>query len=226
MRIGILEDNPEHAIQITRALAEGNHGCNVFPTGARFLQGLVRDSFDLLILDWMLPDLTGLEVLRRLRERGLALPVLFVTSREDEEDIVAALVAGADDYLVKPIRPRELLARLDALARRAGNLPDEKRIVAPPYRFELDAGEAWLGDERIVLNERQFALAAFLFRHPGRLLSRVHLMEAVWGVGTQVQSRTLDVHVSQLRGALRLTSENGWRLASIYGHGYRLEPAN
>jgi DNA-binding response OmpR family regulator len=225
MRIGILEDEPDHASQLVGILASDGHSCHVLATGSDFFHALARDSYDLLILDWMVPDTTGLKVLVTLRERSIATPVIFVTGRDAESDIVGALRAGADDYLIKPPRPAELLARIEVLRRRVAG-DDDRAVLAHPYRFDLNAGEAWLGEERLELTARQLDLAAFLFRQPGHLFSRTHLLEAVWGVGTHVQTRTLDIHVSQLRGLLRLGPEHGWRIASVYGHGYRLERTN
>lgn len=223
MRVGILEDELDHAEQLIRALEDGGHSHQLYCTGQALLQALGRETFDILVLDWMLPDTNGIAVLEQLRTRGIAAPVLFATSRDAEEDIVTALGHGADDYLIKPLRPRELLARIEALGRRAAGASATKAISAPPFRFNLESSEAWIGDELVTLTQRQFALAAFLFRHPGQLLSRAHLLESVWGVGAQVQTRTLEIHISQLRNLLRLTPENGWRITSVYGHGYRLE---
>lgn len=224
MRIGILEDNPEHASLLVNTLAAAGHGCTVHATVAQFLYALAHDSYDALILDWMVPDGSGLTVLERVRERSKTVPVLFVTGRDAEEDVVTALRQGADDYLVKPARPAELLARVEALRRRSQRLEEtDATIVVPPFRLDPATGDAWHGDEKIALTARQFGLATFLFRQPGQLFSRQHLLEAVWGVGQQIQTRTLDIHISQLRGLLRLTPASGWRIASVYGHGYRLE---
>lgn len=222
MKICILEDEPEHAAQLVTILNQAGHHCDILATSGDLLRRLARDSHDLLILDWMMPETSGIETLIALRERSIDTPVLFVTARDAEEDVVAALRAGADDYLVKPPRPGELLARIEALRRRAGG-GDRRTVSMPPYRFDSDVGDAWLGDERIDLTSRQFSLAVLLFRQPGRLFSRDHLLAAIWGVGTQVQTRTLDIHISRLRALLRMGPENGWRIASVYGYGYRLE---
>ncbi|MRR52103.1 MAG: response regulator transcription factor [Rhodocyclaceae bacterium] len=223
MRIGILEDTPEHAEQLRRLLEGAGHGVSVYPTRAKFLQAMARESFDLLILDWMLPDGSGLDAIEQLRPKLPDIPIIIVTSRDAEEDLIEALSRGADDYLVKPPRPGELLARVGALLRRAAGRSENAALFVPPYRFSPASGEAHVGEEAVNLTARQFALAMFLFSQPGRLLSRAHLLEAVWGVGAQVQTRTLDMHVSQLRNLLRLTPENGWRISSVYGYGYRLE---
>lgn len=149
--------------------------------------------------------------------------MLFVTSRDAEQDIVQALTHGADDYLVKPARSAELLARLGALKRRAESLQGSTALLVAPYEFDLASNVVRRHGEIIDLTERQFQLALVLFRNAGRLLSRQYLLEAVWGLNAQIQTRTLDIHVSQLRNLLALAN-NGWRISSIYAHGYRLEP--
>lgn len=223
MRVGVLEDDVDHAVLITQALQADGHSTEVYATGARFLQAMVRETFDVLVLDWMLPDMTGIEVLDWLRQLEDRTPVLFVTSRDTEADIVLALQHGADDYLVKPPRSAELLARLKALKRRADGFGGTGLLSVGAYAFDPGSSSVRLHGELLDLTERQFQLALVLFRNPGRLLSRQYLLEAVWGLNAQVQTRTLDIHVSQLRTLLRL-SENGWRINSVYAHGYRLEP--
>ncbi|MCB2001744.1 MAG: response regulator transcription factor, partial [Rhodoferax sp.] len=148
-------------------------------------------------------------------------PVIFVTSRDAEEDIVRALSHGADDYLVKPPRAGELLARLQALKRRADGHGDGA-VVVGPYEFDPSQSVARLHGEIVEMTQRQFELAVVLFRNIGRLLSRQYLLEAVWGLNDAVQTRTLDIHISQLRSLLQL-ADNGWRIQSVYAHGYRLE---
>lgn len=222
VRIALLEDEPDHASLVTRVLDSAGHRHVVFSTGARFQQAMVHDTFDVLVLDWMVPDISGLDVLLWLRQLENQTPVLFLTNRDAEEDIVQALSHGADDYLVKPARPAELLARLQALKRRADGAAGGRHLSVGPYAFDATLSEATLHGAHVELTQRQFELALVLFRNPGRLLSRQYLLEAVWGLNESVQTRTLDIHISQLRGLLQLT-QNGWRIHSIYGHGYRLD---
>ena len=222
MRVAVLEDDVDHAALVTQALHQGGHTFVVYTTGARFIQAMVRDTFDVLVLDWMMPDMTGLEVLDRLRQLENHTPVIFVTSRDAEEDIVQALAHGADDYLVKPPRAGELLARLQALKRRADGAGGSGALTVGPYAFDPSQSVARLNGEILEMTQRQFELALVLFRNTGRLLSRQYLLEAVWGLNDTVQTRTLDMHVSQLRSLLQL-SGHGWRINSIYAHGYRLE---
>ncbi len=223
MRVALLEDEPDHAALVTRALDGGGHSCVIYSTGARFQQAMVRETFDVLVLDWMMPDMTGLDVLDWLRQLENHTPVLFLTSRDAEEDIVTALSHGADDYLVKPPRQGELLARLQALKRRVDGAGGARSLVVGPYEFDTGLSVARLHGEIIELTQRQYELALVLFRNTGRLLSRQYLLEAVWGLNDSVQTRTLDIHISQLRNQL-LLANNGWRIHSVYAHGYRLEP--
>jgi DNA-binding response OmpR family regulator len=223
LRVALLEDEPDHAALVTRALDQGGHSHVVFSTGARFQQAMVRETFDVLILDWMMPDTSGLDVLDWLRQLENHTPVLFLTSRDAEQDIVQALARGADDYLVKPPRTGELLARLQALKRRADGGSGTSALTVGPYEFDSQLSVARLHGQIVELTQRQFELALVLFRNTGRLLSRQYLLEAVWGLNDTVQTRTLDIHISQLRNQLQL-ADNGWRIHSVYAHGYRLEP--
>ena len=223
MRVGLLEDDADHATLVAGMLFAAGHSCEVYSTGARFIQAMVRETFDVLILDWMLPDMTGIEVLDWLRQLQDHTPALVLTSRDAEQDIVEALGHGADDFLVKPPRAAELLARLLALKRRAENLSGNQALVVGPFEFDLQSNVLRLHGAILDLTERQFQLALVMFRNAGRLLSRQYLLEAVWGLNAQIQTRTLDIHVSQLRNLLGL-ADNGWRISSIYAHGYRLEP--
>lgn len=226
MRIAILEDDTHigHLMNLW-LLAEG-HTCDLFGRGSDFQRALSRDSYDLLVLDWILPDTSGDKVLVWVREHvDRKIPVIFVTTRDTEEDIVTGLSLGADDYMVKPIRHREFIARVSALGRRAYGDDSTKSILSfPPYEFNLDSRTVLLNGKAIELTQKEFELAVFLFRNEGRLFSRAHLLETIWAKQTDVATRTVDTHASRLRVRLGLNGEHGWRLASVYNHGYRLEP--
>ena len=224
MRLAILEDDAVQADTLMSWLTAAGHDCHVYSTGKSLLKDASRDSFDLFVLDWEVPELSGLHVLRWIRRalpRGL--PVLFVTYRDAEQDIVEALNLGADDYLPKPVRRGELLARVNALLRRAWPESASEGGEFPPYRFVVGETRVSLYGEDIVLTQKEFAVALFLFRHLGRLVSRGHLFEAVWGRGAELSSRTVDTHVSRVRSKLKLQPENGYRLVPVYSYGYRLE---
>ncbi len=206
-------------------LDAAGHTCKRFTRGEDFLRTVKRESFDLVILDWVLPDINGDDVVDWLRTNlDWHIPVLFVSVKESEEDIVHALQKGADDYMVKPVRPLEMLARITALSRRAGSQNEiDKSLSIGEFQIDLAASAFSRNDEPIDLTQKEFDLAVFLFKNTGRLLSRKHLMESVWGQRADLNTRTVDTHISRLRNKLSLTPENGWRLSSIYQHGYRLE---
>jgi DNA-binding response OmpR family regulator len=226
LRIAMLEDDPDQAELVRLWLEEAEHSVVEYERGSDFLRGVRRDTFDLFLLDWMLPDISGIDVLQKLRDDFKdTTPVMLATVRQEERDIVKALEAGADDYLVKPVRRRELIARLNAIVRRAGNPTAEAEIFrAAPYTMDLRHQTVRLHGEPIALTNREFDLAMFLFRHADRAVSRSHILESVWGIDdSEVTTRTVDTHISRLRRKLRLGEENGWKLSAIYQHGYRLE---
>jgi DNA-binding response OmpR family regulator len=226
MRIGLLEDDDDVARLMETWLKSAGHHVYHFARGGDCISALQRESFDLLILDWLLPDINGDEVLVWVRENvGWNVPVIFITQRDSQEDIVAALNKGADDYMTKPVGSAELLARIGALARRVRGGGEEGRILLlPPYELDFQARRIKCDGEDVTLTKKEYDLAAFLFRHAGELLSRAHILEAVWGRKADVTTRTVDIHISRLRKKLNFSDVTGWRLNAIYHHGYRLEP--
>ena len=224
MRIAILEDDPDQLALLTRWLTNAGHNVHGYLFGNEVLKFAGRESFDLFILDWEVPDVSGIEVLRWIRANlSKSVPILFVTVRDTEEDIVYSLNEGADDYMIKPARQSELLARLGALLRRAYPQKDELRLVCPPYEFDTQSGTARVNGVVVELTPKEFELAVLLFRNPERLMSRGHLQEAIWGRSGDLATRSVDTHVSQVRRKLALRGELGFRVASIYNYGYRLK---
>lgn len=226
MRVAILEDDPDQAEIASLWLQDA--GCNVFvyAEAHSFLQAIRRESFDLYLLDWVLPDISGIEALEKLRgEFEDATPAIVATVKDEEKSIVRALESGADDYIVKPIRRNELVARVNAILRRTIGQPSKENIFeASPYEMDLGKRVAMLRGKEIPLTNREFALAVFLFRNAGKMMSRRHLLEEIWGIENEnVSTRTVDTHISRLRKKLALNKENGWKLSSIYQHGYRIE---
>ncbi|HVZ43997.1 MAG TPA: response regulator transcription factor [Ramlibacter sp.] len=223
-RIALVEDDGAQLDLLQHIVRFLGASCVPFPSGEKLLKVLERESFDLLVVDWNLPGIQGPEIVARVRELlGPAFPIVFVTSRALESDIVAGLRAGADDYVTKPVRPLELGVRIQALLRRAYPPPRSERISFGPFVFDLAQRKAEVQGKAVELQPREFDLAVFLFTNSGRLLSRAHLMQSVMHASPDVASRTLDTHVSRLRAKLGILPENGFRLSSVYGVGYRLD---
>ncbi|MFK7890383.1 MAG: response regulator transcription factor [Granulosicoccus sp.] len=226
LRIALLEDNEEQAARVSGWIEERGYHCAVYHGAEEFQRALRKSTYDVVVLDWMLQTgSSGLDVLLWIRQTlNSDIPVIFVTSRQAEEDIVRALQSGADDYLAKPVRQHELLARLFALARRAQ--PETELLECPPYVFNTATRSVIHNDEPVKLTEKEFDLALFLFRNRGRVLSRQHLLTSVWGTSADLNTRTVDTHASRLRKKLKLLASERWKLTSIYQHGYRLEEHN
>ncbi|MFC3337021.1 response regulator transcription factor [Paracandidimonas soli] len=226
MNIASLEDDPAQAQLILSSLADAGHTCTVYPKGQEMIAALAKGhDYDLILLDWEVPDITGLDVVRWIRaQEGYRIPVIFLTSRTQEDDLVQGLHAGADDYMTKPLRKAELLARIDAIQRRLNPAPDtDSAFSCGPYTIMPSSGSIQLHDQDIALAPKEFELALLLFRNPGRLFSRDVLSTSVWNREIVPTSRTLDTHLSNIRRKLQLRPENGVRLSSSYALGYRLE---
>jgi DNA-binding response OmpR family regulator len=223
--VGLLEDDADQAAIVGQWLEEAGYATRVFRTAGEFRRRQGNEIIDLLLLDWMLPDTPGIDVLSWIRASANArLPVIFLTARSEEEDLVRGLQNGGDDYIVKPPKQRELLARVSAVLRRHGeNGESSDGIDVPPYRLDPQRRRVSVNGKEIELTQREFDLASFLFRRQGRIVGRDALLEHVWNLSSAVSTRTVDTHVSRLRKKLDLNGEHGWRLAAIYQHGYRLE---
>ena len=224
VRIAILEDDPDQLALLQRWLVQDGHDVHGYLTGREAMMRSTRESFDLFILDWQVPDVSGTEVLQWLRANvSQTVPILFVTVRDSEQDIVFALESGADDYMIKPARQQELLARVHALLRRAYPRVEDKQLSFPPFDIDTQRGEIRRAGSKVELTPKEFDLAVVLFRNIGRLMSRGHLQESVWGRSGDLATRTVDTHVSQVRKKLDLRSETGFRVVPVYNYGYRLE---
>ncbi len=223
--VGLLEDDADQSAMVQHWLEEAGYTVRAFHTAAEFRRRQGAEVIDLLILDWMLPDTAGVDVLRGIRSSADGrLPVIFLTARGTEDDIEHALESGGDDYVVKPAKKRELLARVNALLRRhGGSDAGEGTLDLPPYRIDTQRRRISIDGREIELTQREFDLAHFLFRRQGRIVGREALLQNVWNLTSAVSTRTVDTHVSRLRKKLDLNGGHGWRLAAIYQHGYRLE---
>ncbi len=220
----IVEDERDLNNLIKRHLEEEGHQVFQAFDGQNALLTAAREHPDLIILDWMLPRLDGLEVCRRIRRESIA-PILMLTARAEEIDRVLGLEVGADDYLTKPFSIRELLARVRALLRRVeldqAGLADEPAppvLLAGALQVDLTAHVVTVDGQPVELAPKEFDLLEVLVRHPGRAFARDYLMEKVWGYDANGSDRTVDTHVLRLRKKLGPVGE---RIETVWGLGYR-----
>ncbi|CAN5802345.1 response regulator transcription factor [soil metagenome] len=220
----LVEDDEGIARPLAAALRTDGYEVLRVATGAEALERAAQ-GVRAVVLDLGLPDLDGVEVCRRLREVAPGVPVLMLTARTTEADVVVGLDAGADDYVTKPFRLAELLARLRALLRRSGaDDPGDRGPGAQDVRLDLDARRAWRGEEELELSPKEFDLLAVLVTDAGRVVSRERIMREVWDTTWMGSTKTLDMHVSWLRRKLGDDAHEPRYLSTVRGIGFRFEP--
>ena len=220
MRVLIVEDELRMASLIRRGLVKEGLAADVAASGEDALWMAQAHEYDAIVLDVMLPGVSGFETCRRLRNTGVWAPVLMLTARDSVEDRVEGLDTGADDYLVKPFAFAELLARLRALARR-GELERPSVLEVGDLRLDPATRGVWRGESEIGLSTKEFALLETFMRRPGEVLSRLHLLEHAWDFAYDNRSNIVDVYVGHLRR--RIDEPFGRRsLETVRGAGYRL----
>jgi DNA-binding response OmpR family regulator len=215
----LAEDDPSISDPLARALRREGYDVDVSADGPATLGRALSGGVDLIVLDLGLPEMDGLEVCRRLRSEGRATPVLVLTARADEVDTVIGLDAGADDYVTKPFRLAELLARVRALLRRGSA---ETQIVQG-VRIDPEARRAWCGDDELELTTKEFDLLWALIRDAGKVVTREQLMRDVWGAKWWASTKTLDMHVSWLRRKLGDDAHSSRYITTVRGVGFRFE---
>lgn len=225
-RLLIIDDDTRLAEMLAEFLAPEGLELTAVASGVQGLRSAQRENFDLIILDVMLPGLSGFDVLKQLREAGIKTPVVMLTARGDDVDRIVGLDLGADDYLPKPFNPRELLARIKAILRRTaepeGDEPIE--VAVGRLRVNLRRREAWLGDQSLKLTNAEFVILVTLMRSPGDVVSREALTRTALGRQLLPDDRSLDTHISNLRRKLGNDGEGEVTIRSIRGSGYVLVP--
>lgn len=224
MRVLIVEDDRSMAELLQKGLEEENHVVSVAHDGAEGLELTQSYQFDVLVLDWMLPRMDGLELARRVRKSGRSFPILMLTARDAVPDIVKGLDAGADDYLTKPFSFAEFLARLRALARRPTAAP-RNRLEVADLSLDLQTHQAFRGKKEIHLTQTEYRLLEFLMRRSGGVASRRAIIEAVWGLDAEVEENTLDAFVRLLRTKI----DQGQKqkvIHTVRGFGYCVRSEN
>jgi two-component system, OmpR family, phosphate regulon response regulator PhoB len=185
---------------------------------------IVDERPDIVLLDWMLPGGSGIELLRRLKrdEATRDLPVIMLTAKTAEDNVIQGLDVGADDYVTKPFAPKTLIARINALLRRTAGIGSQERIVAGELILEGDSRRVYIGDEVVSMGPTEFRLLHFFMSHPERAYSRGQLLDRVWGGNVYVEERTVDVHIRRLRKALTTPAADcSHFIQTIRGTGYR-----
>lgn len=224
MKIAVLDQLPQ-ASWLCEVLTGAGYLCHAFSSAEELLAQLPRQGGDMIVMNWGLPDVDGTRILKWAREKKPPnLPVLFITSRSREDDIISGLAAGADDYLIEPVRRGELIVRVGALLRRAyPHRHTGERLQFGAYIFDIPTHRLTMTGVSVELTQKEFDLALLFFRHLGHALSRTYILKEIWSRDVAIPSRTMDTHVSRVRTKLRLTPENGFRLTPVYGYGYRLD---
>jgi two-component system OmpR family response regulator len=222
MRVLIVEDDLEASAAMSKGLAEAGHECSAAPDGEAGLAAIGADRFDVLIVDRMMPRLDGVGMVERLRAGGDQTPVLFLSALGEINDRVSGLKAGGDDYLVKPYAFAELVARVEALARRRETGSVQTVLKVGDLEMDLLAREVRRAGQEIDLQPREFQLLEFLMRHAGQSVTRTMLLEKVWEYHFDPQTNVIDVHISRLRAKIDKGFETVM-LQTVRGAGYRLE---
>ena len=220
MRVLMVEDDVKMAALVRRGLTEDGHAADVAGTGEDAVWMAQAHPYDAIVLDVMLPGLSGFETCKRLRDEGVWSPVLMLTARDGVEDRVAGLDVGADDYLTKPFSFAELLARLRALSRR-GAVERPAELTVGDLRLDPATRRVWRGEDVVALSPKEFALLETFMRRPGQVLTRVQLLEHAWDFAYENRSNVVDVYLRYLREKLdRPFGKSSFE--TVRGVGYRL----
>ena len=223
--IAVVEDDLAFASAMEEFLGAAGYTVSSYDSSQKFLAALRQSECDLLIVDWSIPDLPGIEVLEYIRKFHPDMPAIMLTARAENIDIVRGLQAGADDYVAKPVDPDVLAQRIKSLLRRSkGEVKNvSENVILGRYLLRPSTSTIYLGDEEIIVPKREFDMAMLFFTNPNRLLSRQYLAATLWGKVVDYQSRTIDTHVARLRKNLKLDPTSGISLNALYGFGYTLQ---
>lgn len=222
MKILVVEDDPTTGHYITRGLREEGHTVDLVDNGRDGLVQATGADHDVMVVDWMLPEIDGLTLVKSLRGAGNRTPVLFLTAMGSVDDRISGLNAGADDYLVKPFAFGELSARINALARRPRALAQDTTLTAGDLTMDLVTRDVTRAGQRIDLLPREFAILEHLLRRKGRIQTRTMLLENVWGISFDPQTNVVETHISRLRAKVDKPFGNDL-IKTVRGAGYRIE---
>src|SRR5919198_2962160 len=220
----LVVDDEDHILELARLyLSREGYQIEAVSDGAQALARFSQTKPDLVVLDIMLPNVDGLTICREIRQKS-QVPIIMLTARDEVTDKVVGLELGADDYLTKPFHPQELVARAKALVRRARLEPDQPKLVrAGRLEVDLERHEVRCAESKVQLRPKEFDLLALLARYPGRVFQRSELLDLVWGYDFPGYTRTVDVHVQQLREKLARGGVRDPSVQTVWGVGYKLE---
>ena len=222
----VVEDEESFIDALTIGLNREGFDVTIARDGQQAVSLFAKDSFDIVLLDLMLPKMSGLDVCRTLRVHS-EVPIIIVSAKGEEVDMVLMLEIGADDYVTKPYRLRELVARIRAVLRRrevhGTSFEADEEITIGPIRMDIDARRCFVNDEEIKLRKKEFALLRLLLENPGRVLTREVLIDRVWGSDYVGDTKTLDVHIKRLRTLIEDEPKRPTHITTVRGVGYRFE---
>ncbi len=222
----VVDDEPTIAEVVSRYLERAGYRTRVAADGIEALEAVASQRPDLVVLDLMLPGIDGLEVMRRLRDHGREpIATILLTAKGEESDRVVGLRLGADDYVVKPFSPAELVARVDAVLRRIDTSPSRSQaLVCSDLTIDPTSRRVHVRGEEVQLTQREFDVLLFLARHPGQVFSRNHLMDAIWQYSFYTDTSTVTVHIRRLRAKIELDPARPRHIETVWGVGYRFAP--
>lgn len=221
----IVEDEEAIVTMLRYNLEKEGYNVESTDDGEEALTMVKEHRPDVIVLDWMLPSMSGIEVCEALRRNNdtKGIPIIMLSARGEEGDRIQGLDAGADDYMIKPFSPSELNARIRAVFRRFRPALSEKELTFSDVRMDLAAHKVWRGDKEIHLSPTEFSLLQYLMEHPGRVFSREQLLDSVWGHDIYVELRTVDVHIRRLRKGLNPNDNQQELIRTVRSAGYALE---
>jgi len=222
-RILVVEDEPAIAESIAYALSRDGFATEIAANASQAQKS--ANSAELIVLDLMLPDGSGFDLIARWRKEGVVTPIIVLSSRDEEADRIAALESGADDYVTKPFSPREVVARVRAVLRRVHAQPSEAAPPSSPLRVDLVTRRAFMDTHELELTRVEFDLLACLLENPGRVLTRMELIDLVWGDNFALTDRTVDSHIKALRRKLSEVGADPGIIETVRGVGFRVQAA-
>lgn len=224
-RILVADDDPAICELIQHSLEDAGFTVRLAANGLIAHQLALKEPPDLILLDWMMPMMSGVHVIAKLKQESVCehIPTILITAKEDEQDIIKGLEAGADDYISKPFSPRELVARIKALLRRSSDNSGQQVLSADKIELDRSSQRCKIAEADVPLGPLEYKLLEFFMRHPNRVFSRDQLLDHIWGGAVYISQRTVDVHIRRLRQTISACGQDKM-VQTVRGSGYRFSP--